>query len=418
MSVVKRHHDPATLRECLWPPGNSGVLFCFKIYGKGSHPFHSTARFKAFRKLPIYPDMNQVTRTTVPSNLLGALVASVTHAHTLEALARPLLELLQTATGMESTYLTKLDEESGILHVLYARNSLRLTVPEGMATAWEHSLCKRALDEGRFYTDDVGSCWGDCEVARSLGLVTYMSAPIRAKDGKLFGALCAVSDARKLVSETVTYLMGLFAHLISQQVERERLLAALHHANSSLTMTTLTDAVTQLPNRRALLEEMQRRLASCQKDQALIVALVDLDDFKSINDTFGHDVGDQFLQTVAKRLRRMLRDNDMAARMGGDEFVVLAVEQRERADEAATALSRRLESATRGRFKFDATLVDYDGASVGVVVAEPGCSSAQRLLSHADVAMNAVKRSRKQNDAMMSLPSAKRIARYAWPVID
>jgi diguanylate cyclase len=361
--------------------------------------------------------MNQVTRTTVPSNLLGALVASVTHAHTLEALARPLLELLQTATGMESTYLTRLDEDAGVLHVLYARNSHRLTVPEGMSTPWERTLCKRALQEGRFYTDDVGGCWGDCDVARSLGLVTYLSAPIRAKNGELFGTLCAVSDGRKLISETVTYLLGLFAYLISQQIERERLLTALHHANSSLALTTLTDAITQLPNRRALLEDMHRRLASCQKDQALIVALVDLDNFKSINDKFGHDIGDQFLQAVAKRFRRMLRDNDIAARMGGDEFVVLAVEQRDRADQAAVALSRRLESATRGRFKFDSALVDYEGASVGVVVAEPDCSSAQELLNHADAAMNAVKRLRKHHAAAPS-PIVKNIARYAWPVIE
>jgi diguanylate cyclase len=374
-------------------------------------------RFKACSKRPIFIHMNQVTRTTVPSNLLGALVASVTHAHTLEALARPLLELLQTATGMESTYLTRLDEQAGVLYVLYARNSHRLTVPEGLSTPWEDSLCKRALEQGRFYTDDIAGCWGECEVARSLGLVTYLSAPIRAKNGELFGTLCAVSDGRKLISETVTHLLGLFAHLMGQQIEREQLLAALHQANSSLATTAMTDAITQLPNRRALLEEMQRRLASRQVDQALIVASVDLDNFKSINDRFGHDIGDQFLQTVAKRLRRMLRDNDMAARIGGDEFVVLAVEQRERADEAAAALSRRLESATCGRFKLDSALIDYDGASVGVVVADSSCASAQTLLNKATVAMNTIKRVRKHNAASPT-PSVRNIARYAWPVIE
>lgn len=361
--------------------------------------------------------MNQVTRTTVPSNLLGALVASVTHAHTLEALARPLLELLQVATGMESTYLTKLDQESNVLYVLYARNSQRLTVPEGLSTPWEGSLSKRALEENRFYTDDVSGQWGDSEVARSLGLVTYLAAPIRAKNGEFFGTLCAASDARKIISETVTHLMGLFAHLISQQVERERLLAELQQANASLATTALTDAITQLPNRRALLEEMQRRLASRQENQVLIVALVNLDNFKSINNRFGHEVGDQFLQALAKRLRRMLRDNDMAARIGGDEFVVLAIEQRERADEAAVALSRRLESATRGRFKFDSALIDYEGASVGVVVAEPSCFSAQRLLNHADTAMNAIKQARKHSAAFPA-PVVRDIARYAWPVIE
>lgn len=361
--------------------------------------------------------MNHLARTTIPPSLLGALVATVTHAHTLEALARPLLELLQTATGMESTYLTRLDESAGVLHVLHARNTHRLTVPEGLSAPWQSTLCKRALDEGRFYTDDVAGQWGDCDMGRTLGLMTYVSAPVRGRSGELFGTLCAASDERRTCSETSTHVLALFAQLISQQVERERLLVALQQANSSLATTVLTDAMTQLPNRRALLEDMQRRLASNQEDQALIVASVDLDNFKPINDRFGHDVGDLLLQAVAKRLRRMLRDSDIAARIGGDEFVVLVVEQRERADEAGAALARRLESATKGRFKLDSALVDYEGASVGVVVAEPGCSHAQALLNRADAAMHAVKRLRKHS-ASLPTPSVRSIARYAWPVIE
>jgi diguanylate cyclase len=357
--------------------------------------------------------MNHVTRTAVPSHFLGALAAAVAHAHTLEALARPLLELLQNATGMESTYLTKLDEAAGILHVLYARNTLHLTVPEGLATPWANTLSKRALDQGQTYTDDVAGRWGDCEVARTLGLATYLVAPIRSKGGGLFGTLCAASDERKPLTDTATHVLTLFAQLIGQQIEREWLQAAMQQANSTLAKTALTDAMTELPNRRALLEDMQKRLTAQQDDQALIVAFIDLDDFKPINGRFGHDIGDQFLLAVARRLRRMLRDSDLAARVGGDEFVVLAVEARAKADEAAAALSRRLEGATRGRFRFDSVFIDYDGASVGVAVAEPGCLSAEDLLNRADAAMGAIKRLRKH-----SLASHKPIARYEWPVID
>jgi diguanylate cyclase len=361
--------------------------------------------------------MNPVSRTSVPSNFFGALVATVTHAHTLETLARPLLELLQMVTGLESTYLTRLDEPEGVLTVLYARNTHRLTIPEGLSTPWEGTLCKRALDQGQFYSNDVRGDWSDCEIARALGITTYLSAPVRGKSGELFGTLCAASDERKPRSETAVQVLALFAQLISQQIERERLLAALQQATSSLEVTALTDAVTQLPNRRALLEDMQRRLASHTEDQALIVAFIDLDDFKRINDRFGHAAGDQFLQTVAKRVRRMLRDTDIAARLGGDEFVVLAVEQRSKADKAAAALSERLENATRGRFKLDSVLLDYGGASVGVAVAEPGCSSPQALLHRAETAAGAVKRSRKQNITLPA-PPERTVARYEWPLIE
>lgn len=361
--------------------------------------------------------MNQVARTPISSNLFGALAATMVHAHTLEALARPLLELLQTATGMESTYLTRLDESLGMLHVLYARNTHRLTIPEGLATPWDGTLSKRALDEGRFYTDDVAGRWADCQVARSLGVVTYASAPLRDKGGELFGSLCAASNERKPLSETAAHVLALFAQLISQQIERERLASALQQANSSLAAIAFTDAVTQLPNRRALLEEMQRRLAAGPEDRALIVAFIDLDDFKPINDRHGHEAGDQLLQTVAKRLRRMLRESDMAARVGSDEFVVLAEEQRTRVHQAAAALAQRLESAMRGRFKLDAALIDYDGASVGVTIAEPGCANAQALLNKADAAMDAIKRLRKQR-ASPPAPARRTVARYEWPVIE
>jgi diguanylate cyclase len=361
--------------------------------------------------------MSQAVRPLLSSNLLGALAATLSHAHTLEALARPLLELLQTVTGMESTYLTRLDEAAGVLHVLYARNSLRLTIPEGLSTPWADTLSKRALEQRRFYADDIANDWGDCDIARSLGIVTYANAPVREKGGELFGTLCAASNERRPLSETSTHALALFAQLIGQQVDRERLAAALQQANHSLAAMALTDAVTQLPNRRALLEDMQRRLAAHVEGEALIVAFIDLDDFKPINDRYGHAVGDQFLQTVAKRLQRMLREGDMAARIGGDEFVVLAREQRANAHQAAAALAQRLQGAVRGRFKLDAALIDYDGASVGVAIAEPGCANAQALLNKADAAMDAVKRARKQHVALL-VPGRKTIARYEWPVID
>jgi diguanylate cyclase len=360
--------------------------------------------------------MSQV-RPPLSSNLLGALAATLAHAHTLEALARPLLELLQTVTGMESAYLTRLDEPAGVLHIVYARNSHRLTIPEGLSTPWADTLSKRALDQRRFYTDDVANYWNDCAIARSLGIVSYANAQVREKGGELFGTLCVASNERRPLSDMAMHALALFAQLIGLQVDRERLTAALQQANTTLASMALTDAVTQLPNRRALLEEMQRRLASNAEGEALIVAFIDLDDFKPINDRYGHEVGDQFLQTVAKRLRRMLRDGDMAARVGSDEFVIVAAEQRARASQAAAALTQRLESAVRGRFKLDAVLIDYDGASVGVAVAEPGCANAQMLLNKADAAMDAIKRARKQH-AASTVSGRRTVARYEWPVID
>jgi len=329
-------------------------------------------------------------------DFMGVLANSVAHARTLEELVRPLLELLQTVTGLESTYLTMIDEDAGVQHILFARNTHRLQIPEGLSVSWEGTLCKRALEEGRPYTDDVANCWSDSAPARALGIATYASTAVCTDDGILFGTLCAASDERKPLADGAEQVLQMFSRLIAQQVERERLVQALRHANDTLAVSALTDAVTRLPNRRALMKEMERRLASLTADHhALLVAFIDLDQFKAINDQYGHDAGDRFLVVIAGRLQSALRANDFAARLGGDEFVVLANAPHVDATATAEALQARLQAATTGRFNLDGRVIDYAGPSIGVIVAAADSRNPEVLLAQADAAMYVVKRVRK-----------------------
>lgn len=343
--------------------------------------------------------MNQAL-SSPSEDLVGALATTMTRAHTLEELVRPLLGLLQVVTGLESTYLTTVDEKEGVQHVLFARNTHRMQIPEGLSVPWEGTLCKRAIDDGRFYSDDVGNCWGDCEAARALGIATYASTPIRNAEGRLYGTLCAASDQRKALTDKAENALKLFAQLIGQQVERENLVQALHEANSSLATSALTDTVTRLPNRRALMQNMEQRLLSYESDQyALIVAFIDLDKFKSINDQYGHEVGDRFLEAVAGRLQGTLRGSDLAARLGGDEFVVLATAKRPNVEASAESLRARLLQATTGRFELSGQVLDYGGPSIGITIAKQDATDAQALLAEADAAMYEVKRARKMREA-------------------
>jgi diguanylate cyclase len=344
------------------------------------------------------------TTHTLSLDLVGALAATVTRAKTMEELVRPLLELLQAVTGLESTYLTTIDENAGVQHILFARNTQRMQIPEGLSVPWEGTLCKRALDDGKFYSDDVANCWGDCEAARALGIVTYASTPVRSDGGALYGTLCAASGESKPLTEGTESVLRLFAQLISQQVEREHLVEALNKANGSLAVSAMTDAITRLPNRRALMEDMHNRLMSYQHDEyALIVAFIDLDKFKAINDHYGHEVGDRFLEAVGGRLQGVLRGSDLAARLGGDEFVVVATAKRASADATAAALNARLQQATHGRYVLGSQVIDYAGPSIGVIVAKPGCTDAQTLLTEADAVMYGVKRARKEKEKLSSM---------------
>lgn len=333
----------------------------------------------------------QPARNTFVERLADSLVG----ASSLEELVRPLLELLEAVTGLESTYMTTIDEVAGLQHILYSRNTRKLQIPEGLAVAWGDTLCKRALEEGCMYTDDVAGCWGDSDAARALGIATYASTPIRASDGALRGTLCAASDQRKPRREDADRVLRMFSHLIGLHMEREQLVRDLREANILLKHNAMTDAVTGLPNRRALIEEVSRRLARRERDGSdLLIAFIDLDGFKQINDRHGHDAGDRFLKAIAHDLAGCHRADDFTARLGGDEFVVLASAH---ADEngAESALRARLETATTKSFDLGTCIIDYAGASIGVITARRDRHEAEDELVRADAAMYVVKRARK-----------------------
>ena len=99
---------------------------------------------------------------------LDCLSRSVVSARTVEELTRPLLETLEAVSGLESTYLTAIDLAAGVQRILYARNTGLLQIPEGAAVPWSDTLCKRALEEGRFFTDDVDACCAGQAPSRML----------------------------------------------------------------------------------------------------------------------------------------------------------------------------------------------------------------------------------------------------------
>ena len=308
------------------------------------------------------------------SEILAQLSQSVSAARSVEELTRPLLEMLEAVTGLESTYLTFIDEAQGVQHVLYARNSSTMQIPEGLTVPWHDTLCKRALDEGRTFTDDVAGCWGDSQAARELNIRTYVSTPVRMGDGTLYGTLCAASASSHARTPEGERILTLFAYLIGQQVEREQLIQKLLSANQQLATVAATDPLTGLPNRRALVEALERMFAHGLRQQMGVqIAFIDLDGFKAINDTHGHEVGDQFLMAITQRLQGLLRAEDMAARLGGDEFVVasLSAHTGQAAEAAQEALAQRIAQATQGHFDLPGATLDYTGPSVGVVTIAP-----------------------------------------------
>jgi diguanylate cyclase (GGDEF)-like protein len=171
---------------------------------------------------------------------------------------------------------------------------------------------------------------------------------------------------------------GFVANLrdITERKEAEELLA--HRA--------VHDPLTGIANRTLILDRAEQMLVRCRRAQEPVAALfIDLDNFKSINDTLGHGVGDELLQAVTARLKAVVRDADALGRLGGDEFVVIAEEISLAA--APELVAERLIEALKQPFKLGANeeITLNVSASIGVAVGHG--SSAADLLRDADIAM-------------------------------
>ncbi|MGX5913816.1 sensor domain-containing diguanylate cyclase [Aliidiomarina sp. Khilg15.8] len=178
---------------------------------------------------------------------LELLARSVSHSDDLESLTRPMLELIQRGSGLESVYLTLIDKAGGRQQVLFAENAGTLQIPEGLSVPWEDTLCKRALDEGRYVTDDVPGCWGDSEAARELGLQTYASVPVKLGDSSLFGTLCGASSQPLNVNENSVNVLHLCAGLIAHYLDRQqRVQAAEQRADDAESRLNQVELMTRI----------------------------------------------------------------------------------------------------------------------------------------------------------------------------
>ncbi|SMD03783.1 sensor domain-containing diguanylate cyclase [Pseudomonas sp. URIL14HWK12:I5] len=159
------------------------------------------------------------------------------------------------------------------------------------------------------------------------------------------------------------------------------------------------DALTGLKNRRAILAALHRHFALAKRTgQGVLVAFIDLDEFKAINDTYGHEVGDQFLIEGSRRLQGGLRATDELGRWGGDEFVVIGLTASVHPGEMAqtvSAMRRRLAPLLIGSYEFDECRFNYSGASIGITSVDPSATSLQAALKAADQLMYADKEVRR-----------------------
>ena len=226
---------------------------------------------------------------------------------------------------------------------------------------------------------------------RSRGLEDAIVGRLRGED-RTFGLLVVGERAGDVSAfgDSDVELFETFAGHASMLLENGRLehsLAQVTELKEQLRHQAYHDALTGLPNRPHLLEAVGRELEIALDSTAVLY--LDLDRFKTVNDTWGHSVGDELLVEFARRLEGAIRTQDLAARIGGDEFAVLV---RDSDAEAAVTAARRMLEAIDGTYALGCGEIACH-ASVGIAVGAAGATSAEDLLRNADIAMYSVKRS-------------------------
>jgi diguanylate cyclase (GGDEF)-like protein len=226
---------------------------------------------------------------------------------------------------------------------------------------------------------------------RSRGLEEAILAPLCGED-RAFGLLVVgerLGDVSTFADPDVE-LLSTFAGHASILLENGRLehsLAQVTQLKEQLRHQAYHDALTGLPNRPNLLEAVEHELESSTGSAAVLY--LDLDRFKTVNDTWGHSAGDELLVEFSRRLAGAIRPQDLAARIGGDEFAVLV---RNVDAEGAVMVARRMLDTIDGTYALGCGDVACH-VSVGIAVGEAGTTSGEDVIRNADIAMYSVKRS-------------------------
>jgi diguanylate cyclase (GGDEF)-like protein len=207
----------------------------------------------------------------------------------------------------------------------------------------------------------------------------------------------ALAPLRVVRNDEIGHLTRAFNRLLAKLLDNQEALARLAHH----------DTLTGLPNRKLLDDRLQQALVRAKRHSHQVAVLyLDLDGFKKLNDTLGHEAGDRALGEIARRLQGLVRQTDTVARIGGDEFVLLAADFEGPAEQGALTLARRCIDAIVQPLQLaqpvhDGTII---GVSIGIALGNGG-ETPQDLLAAADKAMYRAKQGGRGSYAMTPAPT-------------
>ncbi|MEJ2362998.1 MAG: GGDEF domain-containing protein [Gammaproteobacteria bacterium] len=260
---------------------------------------------------------------------------------------------------------------------------------EKIQPSMDHLLNKIAAVENAAYQINMG-LWGLSGLALLFVIIVYIML-----DRSILLPIAKIAEAISTKAGKIEYLklprLGskeVFTLISSFNSMRQQ----IHHRQIALEYQALHDSLTGLPNRALLHDRLIQSIHSASRDnQKMTLMILDLDRFKEINDTLGHQIGDILLQKIGDRLSGCIRSSDTVARLGGDEFAIVCSDGNEK---SSKLLLEKIISAVEEEIKIDNQFL-YVGVSIGVAVYPQHGEDVETLIRHADIAMYAAKNTNK-----------------------
>jgi diguanylate cyclase (GGDEF)-like protein len=278
-------------------------------------------------------------------------------------------------------------------------NTVAVWAGDDYAENFSYSLvgtpCEQVLDEGIcIYPTGIQETFPQDTMLVDMGVTSYIGSPLKDRYNNTIGLIAILDEGKLEPTINMQSLMRSLASRAAIEIERQ-------HVNDQLHQLAHYDSLTGQANRSLLEDRFLQATAHAKRTQTLIaVCFVDLDDFKPINDNHGHDVGDELLVDVSRRLAEAIRGDDTVARLGGDEFVLLLGEVTD-VYEAQLSLDRVVHSIA-SPYEINGLVIKIS-ASIGFTLSRGYEDDLDVLIRQADQAMYEAKSTGKNKTSLFDI---------------
>ena len=371
-----------------------------KVYSEGlAHTYETKLRCASgeikhvlFNKAPLFDSSGQVNGlvatiqdiTTIKQieSAIQALVAD-TLGYTGTACYRRVAHQLCEWFGASCCIVGKCLENGRILALASNQDGVDLEEYDFDPT---NTPCQQVIGSGMFIArEGLLQRFPHTPLVVNLQAEGYAGTPVYGRGGKIIGVVSVLSRSQIKNLQRAEDVMAIMAARVGAEIERQQADQELQESRNHLDFLVYHDHLTHLPNRKLFRDHVQHAVARAQKTRQRVgILFLDLDYFKKINDSLGHETGDIVLQCISERLQNIVRSGDTVARISGDEFAILL----DRASSAEEVVHQTL--ATKRALAKAIEINEYKlfvTASVGISMYPQDAQDADSLIKAAEAAM-------------------------------